>query len=74
LLTEKGTFYQEFIIERNQIVFERIQEVLKQTGESEGIIVSYGAGHMPMIEEFLLSIGFSPKKEGEEWLPVLDLN
>lgn len=74
MLASKESFYQEFVAKRNQLVFDRTNEVLSQSNVPTEIVISYGAGHMPMIEEFLLSIGFSPKKDGEEWVKVISLN
>jgi hypothetical protein len=74
MLTEQNSFYITMVVARNEIVFNKIKETVESGGSPKEIIIPYGAGHMPMIEKFLLSIGFQPKPDGEEWVKVLSLN
>lgn len=68
LQSEQSLEHQKInILPRNQIVKNRLLETISTHAE---VIVYYGATHHGDLEAFLLSLGFVPIQNGEEWVQL----
>jgi len=62
---------QVVIYERNAVAMKVLQAVLPKYGAGDEIVIFYGAGHMPDLEEQITALGY--QAESEEWLKAFGL-
>lgn len=54
-------------VKRNPMVIKAIENALENSDEVD---VTYGFNHFPVIEHFLISVGFKHRVESDIWMPV----
>ena len=70
-LWSENELYLEKVLPRNEIVFARISEVLSAADAPKELVVVYGGGHMPMIEDYILGLGFEAQPELSKWVVAI---
>lgn len=69
-----GDFDKYIKIDRNEFIFTALKDVLGRSEVPSEIAVPYGAAHLPLVEDFLLSQGFAPLAGSDGWLTTAPLH
>lgn len=73
LIKDYGARWEKHVLERNEIIFEALRNVLSRSQVPTHISIPYGFSHLLFVEHFLLKNGYQPITGSDGWLVTAKL-